>query len=334
MPSRSSSGRITLLEIARLAGVSAATVSRVLNRTGQQHFTEKTAERIRAIAAQHGFRPNAAARALRTRRTHRLEILVPNWQALFLSEYLMGLFQGIADQASRQGLGLMVSLVPYETWHAPTGLSQMIQSGDADGHIIAPAPLPAPLPGRPLVYLGFEPEGHGRITYVDCDNRRGAELATRHLIDRGRRRIVHLEGHALSSSARDRKAGYAETMAQAGLRPRSLACGYSVEDGYRATQELIRKSLPCDALFAANDLAAFGARQALIDAGRRVPMDVAVVGFDCLSSGQILSPRLTTVRQPLREMGEEAVKLLHKLIDGQKVKPTIFPVELVVGETT
>ncbi len=331
---RGSSGA-TILSIAEAAEVSPATVSRVLNRTATAHFTKETAARVLEAAEKLGYRTNETARALRMKRTNRLQVLAPAWRDLFRSEYQTGIFHGIAEAAQAAGYGLMLSLIPQESWSEAGGAAEAISSGSADGTICAPAALPFPLPrSNRLVLAGWRP-AEPYASWVDCNNVEGARMAVEHLVRAGRKRIVHLEGHPLSTSARERKEGFRAAMRKLRLTPRVHPCGYDLEDGERAARKVLDAKKPFDALFCANDLAALGALRTFAVAGVRVPDDVAIVGFDGLPTAQILSPRLASIRQPLAEIGRESVRILLGAIEGRSRNPIhrVLDVEFIPGET-
>ncbi len=329
---------VTTRDIARLVGVSTATVSRVLNGKDLSHYSKTTSEKILRIAREKGFTRNPVAHALKTGRSQRLQVLCPNWGGLFSSEYQMKLFQGMASEAQSEGYDLSLTFVAFDQWNSGEGILSALNRGFCDGHIIPIAAFDTTIPADiPVVIVGRKPDSRNKhVPYVDCDNREGGYIATRHLAERGRKGIVHLEGFALSTSAADRKAGYLKAVQEAGLKPSVRTCGYDMNDGYVNACRLLDEKAKFDAVFAANDLTAMGALRAFTERGVRVPDDIALVGFDALPAGQIIHPRLTTVNQPIVEIGQYGVRvLLERIRNGRPSRQTtMLPVSLLAGETT
>ena len=328
---------MTIYKLARLAGVSPSTVSRVLSGRDRTFYSAETARKVKELAAKHDFAPDRTAQALSKRETRRLQILSESWDTLFLSEYMMRLFQGMTSQAGEEGYVALLTLLSEKDWRTPAGLKRAFTPGLADGHItFSTLPLEPPTT-QPVVMIGRRPRKMaGKLPSVDSDNVQGGRMATEHLIARGRRRILHLEGTAGSASAEDRREGYREAMKESGLKPETVACGYEVERARRVTSALLAENRVGDAIFAANDLVALGALQALAAAGRRVPDDVAVVGFDGLRAVRLHAPRLTTVRQPIEEIGRTALRLLAGWIRTKRcaARHHLLDVTLEMGETS
>lgn len=322
---------VTMREVARHAGVSVATVSRVLNGSGP--VGEATRARIERVARQLRYVPNRAARSLNTARTHTLGVVLPDLYGAFFSELLRGL-----DTAARQheyhllvagaeggGEGLAGALRAMSG--RTDGLVVMTPGGDDD---VLEANLP---PTLPVVRLGgTHPAPRG--TFALCvDNEGGAEEATRHLLRLGHQRVIHLAGPPRNADAAARERGYRAALAAAGLTPEVLPGDFTEEAGARAAERLRNADGPA-ALFAANDAMAIGALTALREAGLPFHEAVAVVGFDDIPLARHVSPALTTVRVPLRELGRRAVeRLLAVTEDGAELTggpPDVLPALLVV----
>jgi DNA-binding LacI/PurR family transcriptional regulator len=187
--------------------------------------------------------------------------------------------------------------------------------------------LPVVFGGRPLT---FEPR-----YYVDADNRGGARLATEHLVETGRTRIATITGRMDEAAGTARYKGFQESLAVAGLDARRVAHGDFSEDGGRKAMEQLLAAHPdLDAVFVASDQMAVGALRALSDAGRRVPAEVAVVGFNDIPMARHTIPPLTTVSQPIRSLGREMARMLHAVLDGEDPTPLILPTRLVVRESS
>jgi LacI family transcriptional regulator len=322
---------VTMREVARHAGVSVATVSRVLNGSGP--VGEATRARIERVARQLRYVPNRAARSLNTARTHTLGVVLPDLYGAFFSELLRGL-----DTAARQheyhllvagaeggGEGLAGALRAMSG--RTDGLVVMTPGGDDD---VLEANLP---PTLPVVRLGgTHPAPRG--TFAFCvDNEGGAEAATGHLVRLGHRRVIHLAGPSGNADAAARERGYRAALAAAGLAPEVLPGDFTEEAGARAAERLRNADGPA-ALFAANDAMAIGALTALREAGLPFHEAVAVVGFDDIPLARHVSPALTTVRVPLRELGRRAVERLRAVAeDGTALPggpPAVLPALLVV----
>ena len=301
----------TIKDVSQLAQVSQATVSRVLN-GGVPVSPEKQASVLAAIE-RLGYRPNAFARSLATNRSGAIGALVSE-----LSSAVYGdIIRGIESVAEEHGMHLVVSSGHasaeterrsydfLEQRRTDALILQVDASTDEDlSRWVASSDLPIVVVGR---YIEAIAE---RCVYLD--NGAGGELATRHLLDRGHRRIAHISGLMRIPDARDRLEGYRRALASHGIPfdESLVANGAFVEDGgERAMRSLLARGTDFSAVFVANDQSAAGALKALRDAGKRVPEDVSLVGFDDTIVAHYLYPSLTTVRQPFDEMGQAAAWL-------------------------
>lgn len=319
---------ITIREVAQQAGVSIATVSRVLSGGGP--VSEQTRRRIERVARELRYAPNQAARSLITSRTHTLGALLPDLFGEFFSEVLRSL--DTAAQAA--GHQLLVS----SSHHDRTGVTRALQAmrGRVDGLVVMAPDLDAALLRDNLpadvrvVLLNTTVEG-APYDVLALANYDGARAALAHLAGRGHRRIAHVTGPLRNFDAAERRRGYADALAAHGLDadPALVVEGdFSDASGYAAVQRLVAGGAAFSALFAANDAMAVGAIGALREAGRAVPGDVAVVGFDDIPMARYFSPPLTSVRAPLAQMGADAVRqLLHP---DAAPRHTVLPTELVV----
>ncbi|MGW1466634.1 LacI family DNA-binding transcriptional regulator [Streptomyces sp. NPDC002308] len=335
-----------LEDVAREAGVSRATVSRVVN--GIRNVDPAIQEAVRDAIARTGYAPNGAARALVTRRARTLALVVSgagddseDGQNLFASQALADPFFGRVVSGVVGFLrprSMYPVLMFAETDAARREVVEYLRQGRADGALIfsthAEDPLPALLAAERLPCVLFARPGvPAPVTYVDLAHRDGARLAAEHLLARGCRRVATITGPLDLPAAQDRLAGFRETMERHGHPYVPVAeGGFTADSGASALRRLLREHPSIDGVFAANDVMARGVCEALRELGRRVPEDVAVVGFDDSSAALAAEPPLTTVRQPMEEMAARMASLLQEEIEGTRTEPTavIFDPELVV----
>ncbi len=300
----------TIRDVAREAGVSIATVSRVFNQTAL--VTDATAQHVRTVASRLDYWPNSAARSLITHRTHAIGVLLPDLYGEFFSEVI----RGIDMAARREKYQVLVSSsrANAETIVAAVralrgridGLIVMAPDADATaaiGDFAARFPVLLLNPGATAIEVGA----------LSIANHEGAYAAVRHLIDLGHRRIAMVMGPSGNLDAGERNAGYRQARADAGiahLPELELAGDFSESSGFQAAEALMRIRPRPTAVFAANDYMAIGLISALRDADVRVPQDLALVGFDDIAIAQYLSPMLTTVRVDACELGERAMQRL------------------------
>ncbi|MDQ8179638.1 LacI family DNA-binding transcriptional regulator [Pelagicoccus sp. SDUM812005] len=337
----------TLADVGREAGVSAMAVSAVLNGSNSSvRISEETQRRIRKAAADLRYRPNIAARALVNRRMNTIGTFIVV-EGLELNHYFLEVFNGIIAGASKHKQN--VTVFTLDTWSDAKEQLERAFDGRIDGMILI-----APIVGEefakgmnadmPCVSLHSNVDIQG-IVNLESDEEKGAYEMVRFLIEKGHRRILHLAGPRGLVGAERRIAGYKQALSEAGIAfEESLlkSMAYSDVEARAVMTEWLqdnpREALP-DAIFCANDQMALGCVEALSAAGLRVPEDVSVSGFDDTLIARVSMPPLTTVRQPLREMGMEAVSMLLKRIDGEDVEgegtqqSVVFPTELVVRKS-
>lgn len=319
----------TIRDVARVAGVSVATVSRALN--GADNVLPDTRQRILDAARELRFSPSGAARSLITRRTDTIGALLPDLHGEYFSELIRGI-----DQAARaRGLHLLVSSSHGDADEAAAALRAM--NGRVDGLLVMSphadaAFLQHNLPGRvPAVLLntGAELPQHARFV---VDNFGGAQAMTRHLAAAGRRRIAFIGGPAGNHEAQERLRGYRAGL-KPGMREAVFEGDFTQEAGWAAGRRIALSKPRPDAVFAANDMMAIGCLAALGEAGLRVPEDVALAGFDDIPMARYVAPALTTIRVPIAALGAAALELLAKTVeapDSAAHPSTTMPVELVV----
>jgi DNA-binding LacI/PurR family transcriptional regulator len=311
----------TLDEVAVLAGVSRATVSRVIN--DSPRVSPEAREAVRAAVETLRYVPNRMARSLVTRRTDTIALVLnePNTQ-VFSDPFFASIVRGVSATLADTDLNLVLLTARDEREQEKVG--RYARQGHVDGVILMSVHSDDPLPdilaaaGVPLVLCGRPFDGR-EVAYVDADNRGGAAVATQHLVDSGRRRIATITGPLDMIAGVDRYAGHREALAAAGLdrSPELVAEGdFTEAGGQRAMAALLAQDPELDGVFVASDPMAVGALRALRAAGRRVPEDVAVVGFDDAAVAETCDPPLTTVAQPLGDMTPLLTELLLRQIDG------------------
>jgi DNA-binding LacI/PurR family transcriptional regulator len=335
--SRTSRTNATVDDVARHAGVSRATVSRVVN--DSPNVLPETRRVVERAVAELGYVPNRAARSLMTRRSELVGVVILEpADRLFGDPYFGQLLLGISEGLAARDFQLVLLMAPGA--REEQRVATYLAAGHVDGAIFVGPHGDDPLPGRlaaaglPVVLSGRPSQGAG-ISFVDADNRAGARLAVEHLLAAGRRRIATIHGTLDLGSGRDRLDGYHDALLAGGV-PRDprleVAGNYSATTAGAAMERLIAQAPDLDAVFAASDSMAGAAVRVLQASGRRIPDDVAVVGFDDTPVARAVEPPLTTVRQPIPAMGREMARLLLQQLDEPGLVPSqvIFPTELVV----
>ena len=329
-------GRPTLEEVAAAAGVGRGTVSRVVNGSPQVSPGAKLA--VERAIAELGYVPNRAARALVTQRTDSVALVISESGDRFFGEpFFAGIIRGISSALSETPLQLWLAMAtsPEERvrvnqhltpQHVDGVLLLSLHDDDPLLALLDEHQLPAVLCGRPTRMLG-EPGAAG-VNFVDVDNIGGARLATEYLIRNGRRTIATITGPQDMGVGAARLAGYRDAIAAAAIEtaPDLIGHGdFSEASGVAAMRGLLAARPDIDAVFAASDPMALGAMRVLRDESRRVPEDVAVVGFDDSVLASQTLPALTTVHQPVEEMGHAMVRLLYDKIRGiEPVEPYVI----------
>lgn len=323
----------TIADVAQKAGVSIATVSRVLNGTTPVQLEK--ADRVRLAMEELRFVPRQAARVLASKRTNTIGLLMSEISGAFFPPMLKGIEAG----AYEAGYDLLIHTTQKE---GPS--RRPLGEHNTDGLLIFTDSLDHRELHRlhninfPMVLLHQSPPDSLNIPVITIENKGGAAMLVSHLIEmHGRRQIVFLQGPEGHEDSVWRERGYREALETHNIafRPELVAVGrFDEDEAFTAVQRLLSDSIEFDAMFTGDDDSAIGAIRALKMAGRRVPQDVAVVGFDDVPVAHYLSPPLTTVRAPIEAIGHEAVRQLVQLMNGQQADSlTLMPTELVIRES-
>ncbi|NLG84894.1 MAG: LacI family transcriptional regulator [Firmicutes bacterium] len=330
---------VTIRDVAKLAGVSRSTVSRVINAKGE--VDPQTAAKVWQAVKELEYHPNTSARALVRQRTDTIGLMLPDVTNPFYEKIIKGI------EATTNAAGF--NLTFYNTYEDLAGRRRMILSaiegGKVDGLIIVGSHLGDKSTLLEMIARGLPISLIERsfsdpsIPCVVSDNKTGARLAVEHLLSLGHRRIGFITGNLHYQTAIERLEGYKETLSQHGIpiEDELIAFGdFEHKSGYEAMRQLLALPMPPTAVFASNDMMAIGAIQAIGEAGLSVPNDVAVVGYDDITFASMVHPQLTTIRQPLYEMGALAAQgLIERLKNGLETEPfkKFLPVELVVRKS-
>lgn len=332
---------VTLNDVAAAARVSRATASRVL--TGDERVGEAYRAAVLAAAQRLGYVPNRAARSLRTRRSGSVGVVLAEPSAVVFGNPFFGqLLGGIAQQLTERDLQLTLFLPQNE--RDEQRLAAYLASGHVDGVLLTFYQDRDPLYDRlaqngiPVV-VNARPLHASSASYVDADNEGGAALAVEHLLEQGCRRIATIAGPLGTSAGAERLAGYRRALDRAGVPVDEslIRIGdFTTPSGRELTTGLIQADAGIDGLFVAGELMAYGALNALQRLGRRIPEDVAVVSFDDLPGAATTDPPLTSVHQPVEQMGREMTRLLLAQLDeGDRIpRQVILGTHLVVRESS
>ena len=312
---------MTITEIAKEAGVSKSTVSRVLN--NKSDVLPGTKDRVLRVIREHQFQPNAYARSMSQRRSRTIGIVVPHdIDYVFQNQYYMDIQRGILKSLTRRGYYALI-LCCRDMKEAFDAVLQKRVDGLL---VISPLYEHAPYINElleqhvPLVLIGKAPESQ-QVYQVCIDNYKGAMSAMQHLYDLGHRRIAFINGPHFLPSSQERRRGYLDAMQRMGSRvePGMIREGYnSLDSGYQTANQILDEFPDTTALFVASDYMAIGVLDAIHDRGLHVPQDISVVGFDNIQMAEQVTPSLTTINQQIEEKGRLSGNLLMDLIEGEK----------------
>lgn len=330
--------RPTINDVAQEAGVSRGTVSRVLN--GGRWVSPDSLAAVNQAIKKTGYRINPHARSLATSRTNTVAFLLSEpHERLFEDPNFATLMSGAAGALAEHDISLVLIMCgsPDEQRRA----RDFITGGHVDGVLLVSSHARGQSivsdiyrSGVPVIACGVPLGYEGKIGYASADDHQGARQAVAHLASLGRRHIATITGPDDTSGGRGRLGGYREELGDS-FDPRLVAAGdYTRDSGRRAMEELLDRAPEIDAVFAANDVMACGAVEAIRIAGKRVPEDIAVVGFDDSPAAANATPPITTMRQPFDRISKEMVRLLLSAIAGESPAATILSTELVVRQST
>lgn len=315
----------TIQDVARIAGVSASTVSRAFNHSTL--VNDETRDRIQVAARQLNYVPNASARSLSVGSTHVIGVLLPLAHGEFFSVLIRGVDEAVVE-AKRE---LLIAGTHNDLASAESAFRRM--KGWVDGFVVVTHNLnhdmllAAAPDGTPTVFL-HSPNSLPRYSSLQTDNLGSAYMAVRHLIDEGHREIAMVKGPEANGEANDRFLGYEKALREAGLPidPAFIFEGdFTREGGIEAARSLLSRNHRPSALFAANDDTAIGVMFKLADHGCRIPDDLALIGFDDIPSARYQIPSLSTIHVPIIEMGKKAVETLVRAIDApDSYEPEVF----------
>ncbi|WP_079023835.1 LacI family DNA-binding transcriptional regulator [Streptomyces odonnellii] len=335
----------TLEEVAARAGVGRGTVSRVIN--GSPRVSAQTRAAVEAAVAELGYVPNRAARALAANRADAIALVVPEPEARFFAEpYFSDIVSGVGEALADTGMQLLLTFAGGA--RERRRLAQYLAAHRADGALLVSVHADDPLPEL-LTQLGIPTVISGRrsaaepLPSVDSDNTEGARTAVAHLLARGRGTVATITGRLDVYGAACRLDGYRQALREAGQPPDeglTAVADFTEAGGRRAMTELLARRPGVDAVFAASDVMAAGARQVLRAAGRRIPDDVALIGFDDSAIARHMDPPLTSVRQPIEEMGRAMARLvLTEIATRATPHPSpphqiVLPTQLVIRSSS
>jgi DNA-binding LacI/PurR family transcriptional regulator len=313
--------RKTIEHVAQLAEVSKATVSRVLNDSPK--VTEQTRERVMKAIKESGYYPSATARRLTTNKAETIGLIIPAPQdKTFGNPFYTEILRGFTHQAKIEGYDLLLFINEYQF-----NYSQLFHDRRVDGLLLVGVNRNdkgvIQLSKNKFPYILTGKVDYREANYVDADNRGGAYQAVSYLVNLGHKRIGYLGGSFDFVFNQERFEGYLQSI-------------NTEESGYEAMRKLLESSSIPTAVFVANDLDAIGAMKAVKEKGLRIPEDISLIGFDDIQLTSYTEPTLTTVRQPIYEMGTTAISLLVQLIEGKKEEPlkVELPTQLIIRESS
>lgn len=330
------SGTVTIFDVAEDAGVSTATVSRVAN--GHPHIREDTRVRVLEAMERLGYVANLRARGLAGGKTNMIGLLVDDLESSYIAQVVRGVDGAVAER----GHEMVVSTMHHRSERTTRSVGQLF-NGLVDGLIVLLAAGFAPYMhevetrGFPIVMIDYEPTPG--VPVVKAANEMGTKAAVEHLLELGHRRIGFITGELDVASARERLDAYRRTLVANDIPVDETLIregDFLIESGDRATEELLDLSEAPTAIVASSDTEAYGAIHAIRRRGLSIPRDISLVGFDDVPETSYLTPALTTVRQPMRDMGQIAAESLMDLIsDPERIPTTVeLPTELIVRGTT
>lgn len=319
-------------EVARLAGVSPSTVSRVINNTA--NVDEEKRRRVLDVIEQTGFKPNELARALFKQSSKIIGVIVPSIENPFFSEMV----RAIEEEAFEHGYRILICDSDGNAEKEKINV-QMLNQMKADGLIMmAQSEMTSQIISEcqmPVVVLDRMVDGENVIASINSDNYGGGRRAAEYLIECGCRNLVCVRGPQNVSSGKERYLGYKDVCRKYGFVEQSVDCGYSYDEGLTVVHKILEKYCNVDGIIACNDMVAFAICKVLLEKGYRVPEDIQIIGYDNIIFSRLFTPEITTIKQPIKEMGRLSVRIIIQHINGEIFKKdNSFDVELIVRQST
>lgn len=322
----------SIREVARIAQVSPATVSRVINGTAK--VDEVKRQRVLDAINETDFHPNELARALFKKSSKIIGMIVPNIENPFFNE----LAKVIEKEAYENGYRILLCN-SNDNQEKELMNIQMLNQLKADGVILVTNSEKTMQEVEkydfPVVLVDRRFSSDKDMAVVESDNYKGGKMATEHLIKCGCKNIVCMRASQSISSAKQRYLGYSDICKEYGIEEKYVECDYSFESGLRKTKELIKKYPDVDGIIASNDMVAISVYKILSKKGYRVPEDIQIIGFDNISFSWLFTPEITTIAQPMREIGKKSVQIIIEHKKGEKIETeNVFDVKLIQRQTT
>ena len=324
---------VKISDVARLAGVSPATVSRVLN--GTAGVSPEKREKVSRAIDETGFKPNEVARSLYKKSSRIIGYIIPSILNIFINE----IGRAIEDEAFRNGYKVILCNTD-ESPQKEADYINMLISMNADGIIIVSNNdgLEAEISMCPFPVVVFDQEVNAEhsVACVQSDNYQGGHLAAEHLLKCGCRHIVQMRGPQKYISGVERFRGYCDACAEHLAEPRFMDCGYDFEEGLDCTERIMHDFPDTDGILASSDLTALSAYKVLLGIGKHIPEDVMLVGYDDIRLSALTTPELTTIAQPMESIGRLSVRIILDRISGKQHLQlnSVLPVELKIRQTT
>lgn len=323
---------ISIRDVAKLAEVSPSTVSRVINGSANVNFEKK--QRVLKVIQETNFKPNEVARSLYKKSSKIIGIIMPNIENPFFNE----IAKAIEAEAYKNGYRLTLcnsnDMLEKEIENI-----HMLRSMNADGIILMTNNEEIQTEIEqckiPVILLDRQVHNYKEMAYIQANHYEGGKMATEYLLQCGCKNIVTLCGPQKLSSARERFQGYLDVCKQYEMKPNYIECAYSFHDGLKKAEILLKRYPKADGIFACNDMVAISVYRVLCGLGYKIPEDIQLIGYDNINLSWMFTPELTTIAQPIKEMGTEAAKIIIQHVEGKKiVKEHVYPVKLMKRKTT
>ncbi len=320
----------SIRDVARMANVSPATVSRVMN--GTANVDEEKKRRVLEAIKETGFVPNEVARSLFKKSAKLIGLILPSIENPFFAQ----LAGAIERKADKHGFRLVLCNTGSNVEKEKAAL-QMLTSMNADGIILTTSNDEireyTSNCNIPVIVTDRSFNGGDTLRYVHTDHYQGGRMATEHLIEKGCKSIVCIKGQQEISSAKDRYEGYKDVCKEKGIKEQTVDSAYDFDEGMKVTEELLEKFKDVDGIIACNDMVAISAYKVLHRKGIKVPEQIQLIGFDDIALAKLMTPELTTISQPVEDIGAKAAELII-LRDEKAKQEYVFEAKLVERETT